>query len=393
MRYSERMTRVREDIIGKILSVISKGDIISFAGGLPDESLFPLDEMEKAGLSIDKREAFQYSLSEGNRVLREELVKIMGAKSVECNLEDIIITSGSQQGLDLSGKLFLDKDDIVITEAPSYLGAINAFDVYQPRYEEVSMDEDGIIPEKVEDVLKAKKVKFIYLVPDFQNPTGRTLSVERRKRLVEIATKYQVPIIEDNPYGELCFNDKPYPAIKSFDKEGWVIYLGSLSKMFCPGIRIGYIVADRQVLGNYLKLKEATDLQSNGYAQAMAAEYLKNNDITQHIKSLCLSYEHKKEVMLTALKKEFPLGAEFTNPKGGLFIWVKLPEYVDTEELLILALEEKVAFIPGVFFYPYRDKHNELRLNYSSCNIEEINEGIRRLGYILKNCKKTVTIM
>lgn len=385
MKFSNRMQRVQEDIIGKILAIASDPEIISFAGGLPDDKLFPLEEIEKAGLSVKPEDAFQYSLAKGNKDLRISISNMMKSKEVNCSFEDMIITCGSQQGLDLSGKLFLDKDDVVITEAPSYLGAINAFDAYEPKYIEIPMDEEGINPQLVEEALKKGGVKFIYLIPDFQNPTGKTMSIDRRKTLVNLASKYKVPIIEDNPYGELRFEGQPYPAMKSFDKEGMVIYLGTMSKVFCPGLRIGYIIANKDILASYLRLKEASDLQSNGYAQAMTAQYLKNNDIAAHIKNLIKVYSERKKIMLEAIKNNFPEGVTFTDPEGGLFTWVTLPYHIDTEKLFEQAVKKKVAFVPGVFFYPNKSKSNELRLNYSNCDETKIKEGIKRLGDLLKS--------
>lgn len=390
LRLSNRMSFLKASEIRELLKLTEQPDIISFAGGLPAPELFPIEKLKEVSSKVldeSGRSALQYGTTEGfvplRRIIAEERMKPAG---VNATASDILITNGSQQGLDFSGKVFLNPGDVVICESPSYLGAINAFRAYEAQFVEVETDENGMVIEKLEDALKNNQsAKFIYVIPDFQNPTGKTLSIERRPKLVELALKYNVPIIEDNPYGELVFEGERYPAIKSFDNEGIVIYLGTFSKTFCPGLRIGWVCASPSILTKYILVKQGADLQSNSLSQREAAVFMQMYKLDEHIEKIRKVYKKRRDLMLDMMEKEFPSSCSFTYPQGGLFTWVKLPEGINASYVLKLALEQKVAFVPGGSFFPNGGKENYCRLNYSNMPEEKIVEGIKRLGMVLKS--------
>lgn len=393
LRFAERVVNSSsdevQDALNLILSLTERPDVISFAGGLPDPDLFPLEEMMQISQQVlmeEGKQALQYSSTEGYIRLRKQIAEeIMKDAKVDASEENIIITCGSQQGLEITGRVFLNEGDVVICESPSYLGAITAFNSYKPRYVEVNMDEDGIIIVELEEALRENpNTKFIYTIPDFQNPTGRTLSLERRKRMVELAEKYGVLIVEDNPYGNLMFEGNRLPAIKSFDKNGHVIYLGTFSKIFCPGLRIGWVCADKEILEKYVGVKQSLDLNTNTMAQREVSAYMKKFDINENVDKIKKVYKRRRDLMVNTIKKEFPDSCKYTQPSGGLFVWVTLPESMDASNVLKRALDEKAAFVPGIAFYANGGKKNNFRLNYSSMSDENIVEGIKRLGKVLK---------
>lgn len=387
--FAERMNNMKSSRIRELLKLTEQPDIISFAGGLPAPEHFPVQAITEISINILKSsgaQALQYATTEGYLPLREFITKLIERSGIKAVPDDILITSGSQQGLSLSGELFLNPGDVVICEKPTYLGALNAFNAYQPKYAEINMDEEGMIIEEVEKALAENpKAKFIYTVPDFQNPTGRTISLKRRKKLVKLAAQYHVPIIEDNPYGALRFMGENQPAIKHFDEEGWVIYLGTLSKIFCPGLRIGWICAAPEILREYNILKQGADLHSNTLGQMEAAEFMLNYDIEAHIAKIKETYLKRRQLMLDTMKAEFPASCKFTKPEGGLFTWVELPEGTDATEVLALALKEKVAFVPGEDFFANEPSRNYMRLNYSNASEENIITGVKRLAKVLKS--------
>lgn len=392
VKFAERMSNLKASEIRELLKLTEEPDIISFAGGLPAPELFPIEKIKEATVEVleeSGRSALQYSTTEGylplRRVIAEQRMKKVG---VHTAAENILITSGSQQGLDFSGKVFLNAGDVVICESPTYLGAINAFKAYQPRFVEVEMDEDGMLMNSLEEALmKNPDAKFIYTVPDFQNPSGKTLSYERRKKMVELAIKYNVPIVEDNPYAELRFEGENIPSIKSFDKTGIVIFLGTFSKTFCPGLRIGWVCADQDILSKYIIVKQGADLQPNTLAQREVAAFMENNNLDEHIIEIRSVYRKRRDLMVSTIKEEFPGDCTYTYPKGGLFTWVGLNEGIDAAEVLKLALNEKVAFVPGGSFFPNGGHKNFFRLNYSNMPEDKIVEGITRLGRVLKMLK------
>lgn len=389
-RYSDRMPYLRASEIRELLKIAEQPGIISFGGGFPAPELFPVEDIKKAlckVLDVSGQTALQYSATEGfdplRKIIAEQRMKPAG---VNTSFSNILITNGSQQGLDFSGKIFLNPGDVVICESPSYLGAINAFRAYQPKFVEVATDDDGIIVEELEKALKENpNAKFIYLIPDFQNPSGKTIALDRRPKIVELATKYDVPIVEDNPYGELRFEGERLPALKSFDKDGVVIYLGTFSKTFCPGFRLGWVCADPAILSKYIIVKQGADLQPNTIAQRAAAAYMEEHNLNEHIEKIKAVYKKRRDVMINAIRKEFPAECKYTYPQGGLFTWVEIRSDLNSVNVLEEALKQKVAFVPGNSFFPNGGKDNFFRLNYSYMPEDKIVEGIQRLGSVLKS--------
>lgn len=386
-RYSKRMEKIKASEIREILKLTQIPGIISFAGGLPAPELFPLEKMEAVARKVihnDGRDALQYSTTEGYLPLREHIVKRMEKMQIKTKAENILITSGSQQGLDFSGKIFLDPGDIVICESPSYLGAINAFKAYQCEFREVETDEKGMIMSELEKTIQENpNAKFIYVIPDFQNPSGRTWSLERRQRLIELANQYDLIVIEDNPYGELRYEGEHLPAVKSLDTEGRVVYLGTFSKTFAPGLRIGWVCGEGEVHNKYILVKQGADLQTSTISQRELSAFLDDYSLDEHIDTIIEVYKNRRNLMLETMKKSFPADAKYTVPEGGLFIWVELPKAINTTELMQTAVEHKVAYVPGASFFPNSDTKNTMRLNFSNMNEENIVIGIERLGQLL----------
>lgn len=388
VKYAKRMDLFKKSELGEILKLIEKPEIISFAGGLPASELFPVEEMKKVAVKVldeNGEEALQYSGSQGYLPLRNHIANRMNSKSMtNVNAEEILVTSGSQQALDYAGNIFLDEGDIVLCESPSYLGALNAFKNYQPKVMEVPTDKEGMIAEELEKILENNdRVKFIYVIPDFQNPTGITWSLERRKKFMEVINKHEIPVIEDNPYGELRYEGEFLPALKSLDTKGLVIYLGTFSKIFCPGYRLGWVCAPKEILKKFITCKENSDLQTSTIGQRELSKYIDDYDLDEHVEKIKATYKKRRDLMLSCMKEEFPKGVSFTNPSGGLFTWVKLPEGLNAQEIMKKCVENNVAYVPGGFFFPSGNKENYFRLNYSSCKEDKIIEGIKRLGTVL----------
>jgi len=387
IKFAERMDNLKASEIRELLKLTERPEVISFAGGLPAPELFPIEEMKKVAVMVleeSGRQALQYSATEGYTPLREKILKRMEPIGISGKAENVLITSGSQQGLDFSGKIFINPGDVVICESPSYLGAINAFKAYSPKFVEVTTDDNGMDMDELEKVLETTdNVKMIYVIPDFQNPSGRTWSVDRRKKLVELANRFDLPIIEDNPYGELIFEGDRKPSIKSFDTEGRVVFLGTFSKTFCPGLRIGWVFADQELLQKYILVKQGADLQSNSMAQRELDKFLELNDLDAHVDKIKDVYRRRRDVMLNTMKEHFPKGVKYTYPTGGLFTWVELPAHLNAREVFVKAIEVNVAFVPGGSFYPNGGNENTFRLNYSNMTEDKIKEGIVRLGRVL----------
>jgi 2-aminoadipate transaminase len=388
LRFSERTMGIKASEIRELLKLTERPDIISFAGGLPAPELFPTEQMAEISSRVlreDGKSALQYSTTEGYAPLREIIAKQrMSAAGIYATADNIMITHGSQQGLEFSAKIFIDKGDIIICESPSYLGALNAFKAYQPKFIEIPMDDDGMIVDELEKALKSHpEAKMIYTIPDFQNPSGKTMSVPRRKRLAELAKIYNIPVIEDCPYGELIFEGEIYPSIKSFDAEGYIIYLGTFSKTFCPGLRIGWVCAEPEILQKYIIVKQGADLQCSSISQRETAQFMQIYDLNEHISKIKIIYKKRRDVMLEAVEKYFPKEVMYTHPKGGLFTWVKLRSDLNASKILEEALKDKVAFVPGGSFFANGGNENHFRLNYSNMNEELIVEGIKRLGKVL----------
>ncbi|MEM4723858.1 MAG: PLP-dependent aminotransferase family protein [Candidatus Hadarchaeum sp.] len=393
---AKRTERMTSSIIRETLKLMSTPGLISLGGGMPAPELFPIREFQEACRYILEHEgpqALQYSVTEGYPPLKQYLVAKMQKYGVPAEEENILIVNGSQQALDLIGKVFLNPGDTVLTDRPTYLGAIQAWSSYEARFVTVPLDDDGTRVDLIEDILKRERVKFIYSLPNFHNPAGVTLSLERRHKLVELAARYGVFIVEDDPYGELRFEGEDITPIIVLHKEN-TIYLSTFSKTLAPGIRLGWIVAPARVLGRLVQAKQAADLHTSIFVQMIANDICQRGFLRQHVKNIRNMYRERCKVMLSAMERYFPPGVRWTRPQGGLFLWVILPEGTDSMELLKAALEEKVAFVPGSAFYPDGvSGKNTLRLTFSTATPEMIEEGIKRLGKAiqkqLEQCKKT----
>jgi 2-aminoadipate transaminase len=387
LNFSECARSVSNSATREILKVTEQPEIISFAGGLPAPELFPVKGIKaacEAVLDEAGEQALQYSTTEGYLPLREAIAERMSTLGIRATPEHLLVITGSQQGLDLTGKLFLDKGDVVICESPTYLAAINAFKSYSPRFVEVPMDDDGMRMDELELALQANpNAKFIYTIPDFQNPTGRTMKLERRKKLVELANQYNIVILEDNPYGAIRFAGEDLPPVKHFDTEGRVIYLSTFSKIFAPGLRLGWLCADESILSKYVAFKQATDLHTDSFAQRVTAKYMELFDLEEHIQKIKGVYRARREKMIECIDAFFPKQLKHSAPEGGLFIWVELPEEINVQDLFKKCLDNKVAFVPGDSFFPNDARINAFRLNYSNMSEEKIVEGMKRIGNVL----------
>ena len=364
--------------------------LISFAAGKPEGKLFPADELIPSVIEIlqrDYQEALQYSDTEGIPDLRSLIAEQrMREAGVRTTADRITLTSGSQEGIEMSAKILVNPGDVIICENPSYVGAYSAFEAYQPSYVGISLDEDGMKMDELEQALKAHpEAKMIYTIPDFQNPTGIVMSDERRRRLAQLAAEYEIPVIEDCPYGDLYYDGDRHPAVKSFDEEGWVIMLGSFSKIFCPGFRIGWVCAEPQILEKYILCKQSSNLQCSTLDEKIAAEYMRKFDLNTHIEEVRAVYRGRRDRMLECIEKYLPSGVRYTKPHGGFFVWLELKEEIDGGELLIEAAREaKVGFVQGGGFFTGPGHENYIRLSYSFVDEEQIEEGMRRLGLLLK---------
>jgi DNA-binding transcriptional MocR family regulator len=386
------MDTLRASDTREILRVAQQRGMISFAGGLPAPSTFPVAELTAIAQEVLETEgarALQYSTTEGHPVLREQIAsRLRTRQGVIVSPEEVLITAGSQQGLDLIVKAFLEPGDEILCESPTYLAFIQAAQVFQPTFVEVPTDDEGMRIEALEARLAGcRRPRLIYVVPDFQNPSGRCWSVARRRALLEIARRYQVPVVEDAPYGEVRFEGEPQPSLKSLDPD--VIQVGTFSKIFCPGLRLAWIAAPAEILQRFVILKQAADLHTATLNQMFLSAYLARYDIEANIARIRALYRRRRDAMVAALERTLPPGSRFTRPQGGLFIWVELPEGIDARQLLARCLEQQVAFVPGECFFPTGGHANTLRLNFSHATEERIEEGIARLGRALKECLPT----
>jgi 2-aminoadipate transaminase len=383
MLLARRTQRMTSSIIRETLKLMCTPGIISLAGGNPAPELFPTREFQEACryiLEHDGAQALQYGVTEGYPPLREFLVSKMQKYGVPAEVENILIVNGSQQALDLLGKVFLNAGDTVLTDRPTYLGAIQAWTAYEARFVTVPLDDDGSRVDLFEDTLNREPVKFIYSLPNFHNPAGVTLSLERRRQLVDLAARHGIFVVEDDPYGELRFEGEDITPIVVMHKEN-TIYLSTFSKTLAPGIRLGWIVAPSKIIGKLVQAKQGADLHTSTFVQMVANDICQRGFLRQHVKRIRDTYKERCAMMLSAMDRYFPAGVRWTRPQGGLFLWVILPEGTDCMELLKAAIEKKVAFIPGTAFYPDgKSGHNTFRLTFATASPEMIEEGIRRLG-------------
>jgi len=389
--YAPRVNRMKSSEIREMMAVTGRPDVISFAGGLPDTRVFPVNQIVEATQRVMLREghaALQYGPTEGHEALKRHIVEIMVESGVEVGVDDLIITDGAQQALELVGKVFIGRDDIIIIEAPSYVGALQAFSGYEPNIVSVPLDDMGLrtdlLAEKLEELAKmGKQAKFVYTIPNFHNPAGVTLAVERRRELVELSHRYGFLIIEDDPYGRVRFDGKEKPSLRSMDEN--VVHLGTFSKIFAPGMRLGWVVAPKAILEKLIFAKQAANLCTSSFSQRVTEEYLSVFDWRKNVDVLIDLYRERRNTMISALEEFFPEGAVWTHPNGGLFIWATLPDDLDSGEMLAEAIREaKVAYVPGRAFYANPGKNSSMRLNFSYCPPETIHEGIKRLGSVAK---------
>jgi len=384
-RFARRMDSVRTSTIREILKVTEQPDIISFAGGLPAPELFPVQDILSATERVLRETgagALQYSPSEGFAPLREVFAAESRRRGIDCSADDILIMTGSQQPLDLAGKLFLDAGDCVLTESPTYMAAIQAFQTYGARFAAVPTDSEGLIPEALPALIEREKPRFLYTIPNFQNPTGVTLTAERRRTLCSIAARYGLIVVEDDPYGALRYAGTAIPPIKALDTEGIVIYQSTVSKTIAPGLRVGWVVAAKEIRAKLTIAKQAADLHTSSLDQRIVHRYLADFDSDAHIERIRRSYGERFSVMDATLRETMPAGFTWTHPEGGMFLWVTCPEGVNTNELMREAFARKVLFVPGQDFFSNSSGQRYMRLNFSNATPEQIREGIGRLAAV-----------
>ncbi len=388
-RYAERMRDVRSSAVRDLFGAASRADVVSFSGGMPDVSRVPTEAVMEAMAQTARdfgTTALQYGSSEGRVELRGIVAEMMAEIGVRVRVDDLVITQGAQQALDLLGKILIDPGDTIITEGPTYLGALQAFSAYQPRVVTIPMDDEGMRIDALEAELARlgpRGAKFIYTIPNFQNPAGVTLSPERRRRLIELAREYDVPVIEDDPYGRLRFEGGHAKPLRALDED--VIYLGTFSKVFAPGLRLGWVAAPRPILGKLLLAKQAADLCGSAFAQIAAERYFTGTRWRRVVQDLTGVYAGRRDAMLDALGEHFPGEARWTRPEGGFFVWAEMPAFLDLKSLLAEAVEHGVTYVPGDAFFPDGTGRNCMRLAFCYAEPDRIREGIARLAEVLED--------
>jgi 2-aminoadipate transaminase len=395
-RFAQRTQRMGSSAIRELLKLTEQPDIISFGGGMPAPDVFPLEEFTDACLRVMRDygpQSLQYGPTEGYLPLREMIARHSLRYGIEITPENILITSGSQQALDLLGKILINPGDHILVESPTYLGALQAWNAYGAEYVTVPMDEHGMVTNALEEALRSGP-KFIYVLPNFQNPTGVTLALERRHELIQMADRYGVPIVEDDPYGQLRYEGEHLSSVVFLDSQfrdncsicyrGNVIYLSTFSKILAPGLRLAWVIAPPEVIRKLVQAKQGADLHSPTFNQYVAHEVAKGGFLDRHVKVIRDVYRERRDVMLAAMDGYFPPGVDWTHPEGGLFLWGTLPESLNSADVLKTAIERKVAFVPGAPFHPNGGGHNTMRLNFSYTAPEIIREGINRLGHVIR---------
>jgi 2-aminoadipate transaminase len=394
-RFAQRTQRMGSSAVRELLKFTELPDVISFAGGMPAPEIFPIDEFREACERVLKDfgpQSLQYGTTEGILPLREMIARHSARYGIDVTPENIMVTSGSQQALDLLGKILINPGDRILVESPTYLGALQAWNAYGAEYVVVEADENGMVTDALEEGLRSGP-KFIYVLPNFQNPTGATLSLERRHRLIELADQYGVPIVEDDPYGQLRFEGEHLPSVVVLDGQfrdncqpcyrGNVIYLSTFSKILAPGLRLAWVIAPPEVIRKLVQAKQGADLHTSTFNQLVAHEVGRGGFLDRHIYTIRRVYCERRDVMLAAMDGYFPPGVDWTHPQGGLFLWGMLPEGLNSTEVFKVAVERKVAFVPGNAFYPCGGGENTMRLNFSNATPDKIREGIARLGQVL----------
>jgi len=386
--FARRMYKIPRSFVREILKVTEDPDVISFAGGLPNPLSFPVEEVKKATSKVldeEGEQVLQYSTTEGYTPLREFIARRYSHQGLDVDIDDIMITNGSQQCLDLVGKIFLNPDDGVVMERPTYLAAIQAFGLSEPEFHSVPLLEDGVDTAALDKLLKTEDIKLFYAVTSFQNPTGITYSQKKRKEVADILKDHETILVEDNPYGDIRFMGEDIPPIKSQLPDS--VLFGTFSKIVSPGMRMGWIVAPPEVMDKLITAKQASDLHSNYFTQRVVYQYLQDNDVDGHIQNIRKLYKSQRDQMVKSIKEFLPREVKHTEPEGGMFLWITLPEGMSSLKLFEYAMEEKVAFVPGDAFYTDNPEPNTLRLNFSNCCEEDIVEGMQRLGDAIKKMK------
>ncbi len=384
--FTQHVMNLSTSIIREILKISSQPGVISLAGGYPSPDMFPIEDIKQAAIdAIDEFQstALQYSFSMGIPQLREAIAKRETELGSSTKMENILITSGSQQGIELTARALIEPGDYIVTENPTYVGALQAFNFYQARYAAIDMDHDGMLVDQVEVAVKKYKPKFIYTISTFQNPTGITMTEERKRALIDVAVKYNIPIVDDSPYGEIRFTGKPVPTMKAVGGEA-VISLGTFSKIVAPGLRTAWMNGSDKIIHTFEKVKQGADLHSGTYVQYILYKYLETGKLPDHIKDLIVSYGEKCNLMLKEIEDNFPEEMTWTHPEGGLFLWCELPSNMSASKLLQEAVKEKVTYVYGHPFFPDGQGDNTFRLNFSNATLDDISTAIRRLGKVFR---------
>lgn len=386
-RYAARISGVRSSAVRDLFAAASRPDVIALSGGMPDVSMVPHEQVARAASQavMDAGSvSLQYGSSEGRVETREIICELMAEVGVRVKPASVVVTAGAQQALDLLAKTFLDPGDVVICEGPTYVGALQAFSAYQPDIRCIALDDDGMRMDFLEEELKRlgpRGAKFIYTIPNFHNPGGVTMTAARRERLLELAREYDIPVVEDDPYGRLRFEGGHQRPLRARDED--VIYLGTFSKIFAPGLRLGWMIAPEPILAKVLLVKQGADLCGSAFAQVTAEQYFRNSSWRRTLRNLTETYAERRDAMLAALEEHFPAEARWTRPEGGFFVWVELPKYVDTKLMLADAVEHGVAYVPGDGFYPDGRGRNCMRIAFCYASCDRITEAVRRLGEVI----------
>ena len=386
--YALRTSGMSASEVRALFAVASRPEVVSLAGGMPYVDAIPQEDVLEAVrqvLATHGMASLQYGGGQGYSGLRDRLLDLMLAEGVTADADDVVVTTGAQQALDLVGKIFVNPGDLIAVEAPAYVGALTAFSAYEPRYLQIDLDDDGMIVDQLEEaLLRGERPKFVYTCPNFGNPAGVTLSYERRQQLVSLCREASIPIIEDNPYGMLRFEGDPLPCLRTLDPEN-VIYLGTVSKVFSPGVRVGWALAEQSVVQRLVLAKEAADLCGSSFTMMLTERYFAGDRWQTNLATLVDTYRARRDTMLEAIDEHFPDGAMWTVPAGGFYVWVTLPEWFDTQAMLAAAVERRVAYVPGTAFYPDGRGKNQMRLAFCFPTEDRIREGIQRLGSLLED--------
>lgn len=386
MEFAKRLDNVTGSAIRAIFALLGQPGMISFAGGNPSPESFPSEDVAKIAEKLIREKGsvvLQYGGTPGIAQLKETVLGMAKKRGIEASPNEVIITSGSTQGIGLAAKTLINPGDVILAESPTFIGALQTFLTYEADIKGVKMDDEGMDIDDLEEQIKMYKPKFVYTIPTFQNPTGRTMSLKRRKRMIEVCEKYDVRILEDDPYCDLRYSGEGVPTIKSLDKTGHVIYLLSFSKIISPGLRVGAAIADERIIAKYNVSKQGEDLHTSNLSQEIVNAYVNSGKLEGHIEEICAQYKEKRDAMLAKLE-EFPNSITYTRPDGGLFIWAELPEGIDAMPIFEKAVDNSVAFVPGTHFYADGSGKNTMRLNFSMASLEQIDKGMNTLKQVIK---------